>query len=455
MIAQRFAPSLQHLVKFLGQFAVRKSTRSIFRHVSLVLMVAFTAGCGTEAQDLLSDQTDLDKTRNGCVQGSLINALTGQPVSVPTVSDAEGVFLVVRNVIIPGLSVLDNASGSETSAKPSILAGDYAACRVPLDEYYPLYVTVNGYIPFYSRVRIESTKEQVTDEDAGKGDIKKTAPTRIANVRLFPLSTLGRTFTFRVSSYGRALSGARVVMRPQNSLSPGFTPPADNAGGFLDPIAVHSGAIEATSDSTGKATFSASSVSVGVQYDYIVYPPSSGNVLVPQSSTVRIGQVTGTSDGFTQNIYMVGASANLAIVSYSTDTGVPDATGTLRIVFNRDIEWLPFPNTGTDCDGENEVTASLADTPAGVTLQSDVSGTCGSEQADVTISGNTMTITPNWSSAPSVTPPTGATIPFRIVYAFGANSIVRAVGDLSTGTNSLNLNTIPAGSRTVRFYNGD
>jgi hypothetical protein len=223
----------------------------------------------------------------------------------------------------------------------------------------------------------------------------------------------------------------------------------------LAPIAVHTGAIEATSDSNGKATFAASSIAVGVDYDYNVFPPNSGNVLAPLTGTVRVGQVTGTSNGFTQVLNLVGASAPLTILSYSTETGVPDATGTLRITFNRDIEWLPFPNVGTDCDGANDITAGLTAAPAGVSLVADAAGTCGSEQAIVTISGNTMTLTPNWNSAPPLTPPTGLDINFQSAYAFGANAVVRAVGDLSTAANLLNLNTVGAGNRTVRFYNGD
>lgn len=452
-----------------------------FRLLSFTCLVLSLVSCGpvkettTEETPPTPMSTDLEQTKNGCLQGHLQNAFTELPVTLPTRSTTEGIFVLVRNILLPaisGSSVIVDSSGNLVTAPVSNLVGDYAVCHIPLDQDYPFYAIVTGYLPFRSNINIPSTIAERSTVNAGAGDIVVSAPTLQGNVRLFPLGT-ARDFVFNVSAFGAPVVGASVVMTPTYSHIFAQTthalPPSDD---------IENVAVSAVSDSSGKATLSAASLVYGMQYRFSVIPPQTstfkmlsylaGNihagVLV---SAGQDGEATCDSthpcgDAWSKYVDLSDLDEPLALISSSLATSKYDITGKVSYFFNRPIEVVRYPSTGAtvgvDGAGLDGLTFALSSATCTAVKAANAVGTPWvSEQVTFTISGNQLTLTPVFITAPPAVPTSTAASPSDVckslaaTYTIPATLFIRAKDDFYK-ESKVDLSTLIGGAVTMNFY---
>ena len=416
-------------------------------------------GGGGDA-DAFKQAIDLEHTRNGCLQGALVDGITGKTIPVPAASATEGLYVLVRNFVVPGLSVnefmanqRDDATqgGIHVKDPPEALAGEFFVCKVPLDEEYPVFAFVNGYVPFESKITIKSSKAQETTSSTAE-DIIKTAPSLLGNIRLWPKGALAADYTFLITSNGTPVSGATVFLKPSN------TDFVSHTGNFLTPEALRAAPISATTDANGEATFKAADLVLGLSYTYTVVPVSA-NLLQAATGNVVIGLSSASSNPgggivstFYQYIELNPLTAPLlSIISSSSEDNNFNLAGKITFMFNR-----PFEFVGEDdqAGGLDTVTSTAANTVT-TTVKTNVPNNGRSEQVTFTISGRLLTVTTNFQVAPSSTVPTNAERDLSVTYNFGTlkvrptDSIGRAA-DVTLA--SLVLAAIGTATPTVNMY---
>ena len=346
------------------------------------------SGCGksdpTPAAERIdrSNLVDAEKV-NGCIQGVIVNGLTGERVDLPKADAASGAGIMVR--------VRDQMIGANSMAvkltNNAAMKGEYSLCGIPLEDEFPLYVQVDGFQAFITKVKVSSTVPELTSN--AQADIQKPAPTKIVNVRLYPVGVQTQDLKIQVFYAAHAVKGATVQLVPNNA---NFL----DGGDFATPINGELMTQSATTGDDGIATFAAAGLVIGGHYDYNVIPAAgAANTASRKSDGVTIGLLAGKGDHdpYLVTVNLDDTAAALAVVSESRE---PNAAGIKTCVMSRPVELVKGTEDGVSAAPVNAVNASLKEA---------IAGNDSSESANIAISadGYTITLSPVWNKAPDLT----------------------------------------------------
>ncbi len=315
----------------------------------------------------------------GCFQGVVINGLTAERVALPS-DDAKGLQVLVRDSLRAGTSLVDDVASNP------LLAGEYYMCDVPLDEEFPVFVTVDGFEPFEGEIKVHSTAASRSPK--ATADLVKPYPTEIANIRLYPKNTQVKDLEVFVTNNGAPLPGAQVVLRSQGT-------------NFLDPLHVNFLAPKnsrapsqtVTTGADGKAVFAAGGLVLGGHYTYTVLPPEGGANQTVAAGTFIVGLRSEVADDqpYLLTVNLNQSVGQLAVLSRSTDNDDPSPTGVVTVYFNREFEIVP----GT----EDEIKASLGGAVTAELVADDATNK-KPDAVTVSIEANKLTLTPVFKTKP-------------------------------------------------------
>ena len=328
----------------------------------------------------------------GCIQGLVINGLTGDRVDLPAAdqSTGAGIMVRVRDQLIGG------ASMAVKHDKNPLMKGEYSLCNVPLEDDFPLYVNVDGYQPFAATIHIASS---IAERSAkANADIQKPLPTSVYNIRIYPVGTETQDLKVHVLYAATPVKGATVQLIPsdKNYL---------DRGAFLAPS---NGALltqSATTDDSGVATFSAAKLALGGVYDYVVIPPAGTArtaTRVAGGLTVGLLAARGDHDAYTLDINLDDTSPTLKVVSESRE---PNTAGSKTCVFNRPVALVSGSSDGIFAHLTGAVSASL---------MPNVPGNDASETVSVALAadGYSITLTPVWNKSADLTKEPGISVSY-------------------------------------------
>lgn len=328
----------------------------------------------------------------GCIQGIAINGLTGERIPVPY-SDGrtKGVFVLVHDRLIPAIPL---TSSNTASAAEAHLIGKYYVCDIPLDEYYTIFASIDGFQAFESIVHISSTAAPRAAQ--AENDLVKSEPTALINFRLYPKGAGTNDLKFVVTFDGAPQKDATVQLRPSGS---NFLDLIDSEF-FLSPISVGQKPLSATTDEAGEALFSKDELVLGAKYNYIVFPPNNGadrTTVIQEEGKFVVGVRTsdgaaGKSDPYIMYVNLKQPAAKLEIVSRSpADNNNFNPSGIVSFYFNRPIELIPGI--------QDSISAELSNSH-GAELVEDIKNNSATEQVIVEIVGNKLTLAPKFKVNP-------------------------------------------------------
>jgi len=400
--------------------------RSLRSLLLMNLSAAVLATSIVSCDGLMTESADSPYARNmdgliGCIQGIVVNGLTGARVNLNDAALLEGesgISVMVRGASLRGEVITHGLSSKET-------AGEYLVCNIPLDEAYPLAVRLAGYEAVEGEVMVASTAPSRSPN--GQADIRKLAPTQVVNIRVYPLGVETSDLKIVVNSNGKAVEGALVDLTPtgENALH------QDN---FLAPRNVHALPMQVKTNASGVALFEKARLTLGGKYKYRVIPPTGGTEQTFAQGEVVVGLL---AEAKTRDPYMINVSLQdprpaLAILAISTVSNDVNAEGMISVTFNRAIEIVP----GTI---EN-ITAVLANA-TGAVLKPNNPGNNLVDQANLLVDGNRIVLTPNFLKAPNLDRERALAITYSGITVKPASA---------PGT----AETMALNNLSVRFFNG-
>jgi len=380
----------------------------------------------------------------GCLQGVVVDGFTGQRMDISTLADPNGIYVLIR----------DKKLKVQTHVGDANLVGEYYICDIPVEETYPVFAYVDGYMPFESTVIIPSTRALRTSADgAYTEEVKIADPLKLTNIQLFPKGNTGRDLIVRVTNEGDPIKDAIVDLEPlpaagHFAFDGTF---ANSAGTRILPTRV-------MTDATGKATFAATGLALGTAYNLVVTAPGKSDL----SSDTRAGFVLGVNgatvadeDNWEYNFDLGDTNQALKVISCSTAAESFNAAGTIQIVFNREIALSA---------NDDAWVATLTGVTTGA-LPADVAANGASERVIATASGNTLVLKPKFTGgtaldAPDYTKaqsdPTNVDINAVITYT-GASIEVAVTSDATVNAKALSTVTDLAAkcgavNPTIRFF---
>lgn len=251
--------------------------------------------------------TDL---KTGCIQGVVINGLTGERIALPEANDAnfdagKGISVRLHNTL-----VFAEPTAKEYAAN-SLLEGEYTVCEVPLEETYPLYAQVDGFLPFGSMVAVTSSVAQRSAK--ADADIQKPLPTSVVNIRLCPVGTQTQDLKVKVLYQTTPVAGATVQLVPSNAN-------LLDKGNFASPTNGALLTLTTTTDAQGIATFAAGQLVLGGVYDYTVIPADGTRTLFKaQGLTIGLLAAKAQHDAYFMQIDLDNTAPSLKVVSQSDE----------------------------------------------------------------------------------------------------------------------------------------
>jgi hypothetical protein len=325
---------------------------------------------------------------SGCIQGVLVDGLTGKRVAIPS-DGGKGLHVLAQDRLLPGTAVVSDPADT-TGANPW-LVGEYYLCGVPVDEEFPLFAWLDGYQPFEGQIRVNSTA--ASRSPAATQDLQKPQPTEIVNVRIYPQNTQVKDLEVVVTHAGLPLEGATVVLR---SVGTNFLDPVGQM--FLSPTGVRQPTLSGTTDAQGITTFAAADLVLGGHYTYTVLPPEGGSqqtALAAAPFVLGLRAAANTAEPYRITVNLDQAIDVLVELSRSTDALDPDKTGALTIWFNREVEVVPGTEDALVATILNQTTAELVD---------NVADNDKPDNVKLTIAANQVTLTPKWATEPDKDP---------------------------------------------------
>lgn len=409
---------------------------------------------------IINQPSDASRNRTGCVQGSLVDGLTGAPIKVPNASATSGIYVLVRNIPIPAINIGSNqASVPESSPSPSgptLFESEYLACNIPLDENFPIFAYINNYVQFEGIISIKST---VNDRDTAQQLLLKPAPTTIGNIRVFPTGTETKNFEFVLTNNGRFINRATIYV---SAARLGFIEEIDPLGTFINPLHFRGGTITAESNSDGIAIIPANKLSLGLLYNFTIRPPSA-TFLSSFEGTFTYGLVpeaipSAVVENFRYPVELASTVPELKLLSVSLENGTFDRTGKIEFIFNRSIEFIE--NT------KGSLTVALQHGPVSTAASAvqcpTASPTCTNIQilpipipnplnispnVEITSRENVLVLTPKFNPGPTSSPPSEYDRGLSVLYDLVSVKI-RPTGEIGTANEkSLQslLEALPAG----------
>lgn len=363
--------------------------------VSWLVFASFLA-LGACSKDEGGDDSSGHAVKTGCIQGVIVNGLTGARMDLPSPTAEIGLFALVQG----SLNTYTPLTTDPEAA--AFKRGEYTLCGIPLDESFPIVGWFEGFAPFESEVIVSSTRAARSAN--AEYDLVKPMPTKIYNFAMFPSAGTTKDLVVNVYHHGAPLPGATVFLRPtgRNFLDPdsGFTP-ATNLR--TKPLTGLTGA-------DGKVTFAAADIVLGGTYTYSVLPPDGGQNQTAQTATVftvglRDATSVDTTEPYVIHVDLDHTVGALARLSTSTDNNDPNASGKLVAYYSREIAIVPGTVDSIIATLSSDVTAELS---------AEIAGNNKSDSVTVSIVGNVLTLTPIWKTKPD--PDTSKEIDLSITY---------------------------------------
>lgn len=357
---------------------LQKIVHHPFRTALALSMALGAAACGQLTKKDSNALTDGGVTRNlGCIQGVVINGLTGDAINISKfdASKGEGLRVVIGGTTLTPVAVSDEA------LKAGDLPGHYTLCDIPLDESYPVVVNVPGFARIESNVTVASTVAARSKE--ADSDLTKLVPIQTMNVRLYPVGVQTQDMKFVVTNAGQAVSGAQVIL-----VADGANTLDDDK--FLIPRNISAKPLTVSTDASGAAIFPAAELTLGALMDYRVIPPTTDLKMTVVSGTLNVGLLaqTGVQHPYLVYVDLKNPLPPLSVVSTNLDANDFITTGEYVAYFNRDIEIVP----GT----EDKIVATLFNAD-GAELVSNIPNNLISDQVKVdTTIPNVLHLSPVW-----------------------------------------------------------
>lgn len=367
------------------------------KHLLAAMVTAsLLSTCGSRLSQSKKEANDSPSLASGpttgCVQGVVINGLTGQRITLPSFDGNNGVYVMVRDQVV-GAANLGGAGAREA------LTGQYSVCNIPTDEDYVLFAHVDTYQSFEGVIHIDSTV-------APKGPaitthLLKTSPSREANLVLYPVGTRTQDLTLSVVYAATPVKNATVELRPtgQNLLDK----MADAADGgkvsnqILPPRDLRLKTLTVTTNEEGIAKFPKEDLVLGGVYRYTVLPPDTlayASSELDTSGTVVVGLQTGTTgrDPYRYTVALRPLAAELKVVQTSIESQSFTPDGSLTIVFNRPVELV---------SSQDDLVGKLANNVE-AELMPDVAYNFTSDSVNMTTfkEGTVIKLTPKWKTTP-------------------------------------------------------
>ena len=328
----------------------------------------------------------------GCLQGVIVDGYTGQRLDISTLVDPAGVYVLIR----------DQKLKAQFHTGDPNLVGEYFICDIPVEETYPVFAYIDGYMPFESTVTIPGTRALKTSaQGAYTEEVKIADPIELTNLQLFPKGNTDRDLIVHVTNEGSPVKDTIVDLEPIAAAGHfAFD------GTFANSVGARMLPLRAKTDASGKATFAATDLSLGTAYNLVV--TSAGTADLGGGS--RLGFVLGVNgatvadeDHWEYNFELGDTNQALRVISCSNAGESFNSSGTIQIVFNRDIKlsanddaWAVAGVSGFGGLGGGS-TASLP---------TDTANNGASERVNATATGNTLVLKPKLTGAGAVALPT-------------------------------------------------
>lgn len=400
--------------------------------IPLLATLPILSSCGQlSSKGSLGDPETGVAKNLGCIQGMVIDGLTGKTVNLANFDAAKGEGLRV----VVGDTTLTPGAANEDTLKARDLNGHYTVCNIPLDEQYPVVISVPGYQRIEGMIRVRSTIDALSKE--AQQDIQKLVPIETVNLRLFPVGVQTSDLKFVVTEGGLPQKGAKVILTPSggNTLAldganivktgtSGTLPDGDASvakpdgsgtrfvddTSFLIPQNVSGAPLAAETDDLGNAVFAAKDLILGAAMDYKVIPATTALSQTVANGAIHVGLLSSSGVQHPYLVYVdlknplpkLAVGENDWISSNLKDIDFIES-GEALIYFNREIDQVP----GTF----DNVTARLVD-DNGAELKPDIPGNNRADMVNVEIVGNMLRLTPNWNVKPDRTSEGG----LKIIY---------------------------------------
>ena len=383
------------------------------RRLSLILGLVISLGAGCSEDE--SDSGGGDSAKTGCLQGVIINGMTGDRIDLPNASDGIGLYVLVQGSLKSFSPITTDPAAS------NMKRGEYTLCGVPLDEAFPVLGWFEGFAPYESSVIVDSTRAARSPN--AEYDLVKTVPTEIFNIALFPQETDAKDLVVNVYHHGAPLKDATVYLRPtgRNFLDP-------NGALYRPSLNVRTKAVSGVSNDKGVVTFAAADLVLGGRYTYTVLPPGGGENHTATSGVFTLGLREDTTPADTTEPYTIHVDldhtlGSLFRLSTSNDNNDPAADGVIKIYYNREIQSVPGSLDQASARLTGNVTAEL---------KAPVADNKKTDEFKLEISGNVLTLTPQWETKPDtvVTNEINLTIIYENIQIRPKNSPEQA-GDLT------------------------
>ena len=326
----------------------------------------------------------------GCLQGVLLNGFTGERIDLSKATAPDGAFVLIRGQKKMARWIKDDAN----------LIGEYHICGIPVEETYPVYVYLAGYLPFESTVKITSTRAIRTDVAASGGnavaqDAKIPDPIAMSDIMLFPVGNSTRPLNVSVIYQGKGVADAIVRIEPLKA-SNFFSFDGDFASNAKGTRMLP---ITATASAAGVANFPADKLVFGLRYKLTVIAPASKDLTTVKDIEFTYG-INGPAaaegvNNYELTVHLDDINNALRLDSCSLQDQSYASNGTLVLTFNREM-------TVIDPDAWIVTAASIVGTAA---IATDVPGNGAGETMTATAAGRTLTLAPKWANnVPPKTP---------------------------------------------------
>ncbi len=302
--------------------------KKLFIILSLVLAGGMLWGCGSTSSTNNPNTNALQYYNvTGSLQGKIMDAITGDPVGGSNLK----VYLIQgTSVRGPNLLVTDPNNP---------LCGNYAFSGIPADVNtgeirYRVVVSKQGYQDFEGDVELQASINGTTG-----APVVDNQYNMIGDIYLYPLgSVAGNLSVYVTDPNGLPIPNATVNLK-QDIANPAPTTIPSPSGDILVPSLGLYPSLQATTNATGLATFTGGTLTIGGLYFAQVSSLTFNNELL-RDPTIP-GPGTAIMAGLmppTVHIQMIANPQSLYIVSASNSVySVPNATGTLTIVFNQPV----------------------------------------------------------------------------------------------------------------------
>ncbi|HKZ76021.1 MAG TPA: hypothetical protein VJ259_05100 [Actinomycetota bacterium] len=348
---------------------------NVKRMAAALVACLAVAGCGDDGDKYVGDRYSLTVFA--------YNAITGEPI--PSADLASG------------LSLYQGASKMRPSVLDSALPGAVVFSGIPADynigsssdagfnKVYPIVANITGYGLFQGEVSFKT--------GTSYGDAADDLFAQVGTIYLYPLGYRAPDYRFTVLYNGKPVPNAVVQLDPDftNTEDEDWFTDRDGGNDIITPVSGHARALQATTDANGQVTFAGAQLALGIYYYSSLLPVEfEGAQLGARSAWVDVG--FDNTDRIISATDLAPGNAYGLYVAYITNKSQQvDASGTLTIVFSRPVSLAGTSFTHSAAN----VGTGATNTNPNVSLSSD---------------GQTLTLTPSWSTTATLNP--GATVTY-------------------------------------------